>query len=180
MKPIFAFLALAATLFAQRTVREVTNPAPTPDGDTKPNSDTVPDVFAITGKFARVVTLRVKYDTDLLAAMEKGVKQEHIQNAVILSAFGSVRGYQVHEVSNRTFPSKDTFVKDATAPADLIGMNGYIIGGRIHAHVTLATPEKAFGGHLEPGTRVFTFAVIAIGVMEDGLDFSKLDDKTYR
>ena len=72
------------------------------------------------------------------------------------------------------------FVKDPTAPADLISMNGFIIDGRIHAHVTLANPEKAFGGHLEPGTSVFTFAVVAIGVLEPGVDLSKVDDKTYR
>jgi len=83
-------------------------------------------------------------------------------------------------VSNRTFPSKNTIVKNPTAPADLIGMNGYIINGKIHAHMTLANPERAFGGHLEPGTTVFTFAIVTLGVMNDGADFSRLDDKTYR
>ena len=28
----------------------------------------------------------------------------------------------------------------------------------------MATPQKAFGGHLEPGNPVFTFAVITLGV----------------
>jgi predicted DNA-binding protein with PD1-like motif len=93
---------------------------------------------------------------------------------------GSVRGYQVHQVSNRDFPSKNIFVKDPTAPADLIGMNGFIIDGRIHAHVTLANPDKAFGGHLEPGTSVFTFAVVALGVLNPSVDLSKVDDKNYR
>ena len=106
------------------------------------------------------------------------VKQQKIRNAVILSALGSVRGYQVHQVSNRTFPSKDTFVKNPTAPADLIGMNGYIINGRIHAHLTLANADKAFGGHLEPGTTVFTFAVVTLGVLNEGVDISRVDDKT--
>jgi predicted DNA-binding protein with PD1-like motif len=110
--------------------------------------------------------------------MEKMVKQQKIRNAVILSALGSVRGYQVHQVSNRTFPSKDTFVKNPTAPADLIGMNGYIINGRIHAHLTLANADKAFGGHLEPGTTVFTFAVVTLGVLNEGVDISRVDDKT--
>jgi predicted DNA-binding protein with PD1-like motif len=72
------------------------------------------------------------------------------------------------------------FVKDPTAPADLIGMNGYIMGGKIHAHVTLAEPDKAFGGHLEPGTTVFTFAIVTVGVLPDSLDLTKLDDKSYR
>ena len=103
------------------------------------------------GNFQRVVVLRFKYQTDLLAGIEKMVKEQNIRNAVILSAVGSVRNYQVHTVSNRTFPSKDTFVQDPTAPADLVSMNGYIIDGRVHAHMMLANPDRAFGGHSRTG-----------------------------
>jgi predicted DNA-binding protein with PD1-like motif len=180
MKTIICFLALAAAAPAQQTRREIVNAAPTPADDVKPNSDKVPDVYAITGKFERVVILRFKFEADLLAGIEKMVKQEKIRHAVILAGAGSVRGYQVHQVSNRTFPSKNMFVKDPTAPADLIGMNGYVIDGKVHAHMTLATPDHAFGGHLEPGTRVFTFAIVTIGVLSDAADLSRVDDKTYR
>ncbi len=180
MKTLILLATLPCLLAAQQTRREAVNPSPNPADDRKANSDSVPDAFALTGHFERVVVLRFKFGADLLASFEKMVKQEKIRNAVILSAFGSVRGYQVHQVSNRDFPSKDTFVKDPTAPADLISMNGFIIDGRIHAHMTLANPDKAFGGHLEPGTSVFTFAVVAIGVLEPGIDLSKVDDKTYR
>lgn len=165
---------------AQESRHEIVNAAPTPAQDAKENSASVPDVYALSGKFDRVVILRFKFDTDLLAGMEKMVKQQKIRNAVILSGAGSVRGYQVHQVSNRTFPSKNMYVKDAKAPADMIGMNGYIINGKIHAHVTLANPDKAFGGHLEAGTSVFTFAIVTIGVLNDAVDLSRVDDKTYR
>jgi predicted DNA-binding protein with PD1-like motif len=173
-------LMLAAVVHGQQTRREIVNSAATPADDAKGVSDKVPDVYSVTGNFSRVVVLRFKYDVDLLAAMEKMVKDEKITNAVILAGAGSVRGYQVHQVSNRTFPSKNMYVKDPTAPADLIGMNGYVIGGKIHAHMTLANPDHAFGGHLEPGTRVFTFAIVTIGVMNEGVDFSHFDDKSYR
>jgi predicted DNA-binding protein with PD1-like motif len=173
-------LILALPLLAQETRREITNASPRPTDDAKLNSAAVPDVYAIPTQFERVLVLRFKFDTDLLAGMEKMVKQEKIRNAVILSGAGSVRGYHVHQVSNRDFPSKNMFVKDPTAPADLIGMNGYIMDGRIHAHVTLANPDKSFGGHLEPGTSVFTFAIVTLGVLKDGADFSHLDDKAYR
>jgi len=180
MKRVIAALAvLAAVVVAQQTRKEITRPS-TPHDDSKPNSPSVPDVIAINGKFERIVTLRFKYQTDLLAGMEKMVKEQKIKNAVILSAFGSVRNYHIHQVTNRTFPSKDTYVQDPTAPADLISMNGYIINGTIHAHMTLATPNGAFGGHLEPGTNVFTFANVCIGVFEDGIDISRIDDKTWR
>jgi len=45
--------------------------------------------------------------------------------------------------------------------------------------MTLGTPDKAMAGHLEPGTTVFTFAIITIGVMND-TDLARVDDKTYR
>jgi len=173
-----ALLVLCVGLaLAQQTRREITN-ATTPADDSKANSTSVPDVYAITGKFDRVVVLRFKYQTGLLAGIERMVKEQKIRNAVILAGAGSVRNYQIHTVSNRTFPSKDTFVEDPSAPADIVSMNGYIIDGRVHAHMTMANPDHAFGGHLEPGTNVFTFAIVTIGVF-DG-DLSRVDDKTYR
>ena len=174
-----ALLAMAGALAAQETRREVVQ-ASTPAEDAKPNSASVPEGYAIPGQFARVLVLRFKYQTDLLAGLEAMVKQHRIRNAVILSGMGSVRGYHFHVVSNRTFPSKNMFVKNPTGPADIAGMSGYIIDGRIHAHVTLSDADKAFGGHLEPGTQVFTFAAVTLGVLADGADLSRLDDKGYR
>jgi predicted DNA-binding protein with PD1-like motif len=168
------FAALAA---AQESRHEVTNAAA---GDARPNDPKVPDVVSIPSQFSRVVILRFKYQTELLSGLEQAVKDNKIQNGVILSGFGSVRNYQVHQVSNRTLPSKNMFVKDPTAPADIIGMSGFVMNGRLHPHIVLANPDKSFGGHLEPGTSVFTFAVVTIGVLPDSLDLSKLDDKDYR
>lgn len=158
--------------------REIT-PSTSPS-DSKPNSASVPDVKSIPAQFERVVVLRFKFGMDLLAGLEQAVKENKIQNGVILNGFGSVRNYQVHQVSNRTLPSKNVFVKDPTAPADIAAMSGMVLNGRLHPHITLASPDHAFGGHLEPGTNVFTFAVVTIGVLPDGLDLHNLDDKNYR
>src|SRR5260370_29591475 len=168
-------LSVAGLLSAQETRREIVNAAPTPEGDSKPNSDKVPDVYAVKGQFDRILVLWFKYNTDRLAGIEKIVKQEKIRNAVILSGAGGVRGYQIHQVSNRDFPSKNMFVKNPTEPADVISMNGYIINGRIHAHITLATPDRAFGGHLEPGPTVFTFGIVTLCVMSEGPAFPSPD-----
>jgi predicted DNA-binding protein with PD1-like motif len=91
-----------------------------------------------------------------------------------------VRNWQVHQVSNRTLPSKNMFVKDPSAPADIAGMSGMILNGRLHPHITLSNPDKAFGGHLEPETNVFTFCVVTIGVLPDKLDLGRMDDKNWR
>jgi predicted DNA-binding protein with PD1-like motif len=163
---------------AQETRREV--PAPVSPVDGKPNTRDVPDVQSIPTQFERVLVLRFKYDTDLLAGLEQAVKTNRIRNGVILNGFGSVRNYQVHQVSNRTLPVKNVFVKDATGSADIAAMSGYVLNGRVHPHITLSSPDKAFGGHLEAGTSVFTFAVVTIGVLPDGLELDKLDDKDHR
>jgi len=146
----------------------------------KPNSPDVPSAIAVTTQFERVVILRFKYDTELLEGLQEAVKQNKIKNGVILAAAGSVRNYQLHQVANRTLPSKLSFVKDPTGYADLISMNGYIMDGKMHPHITLATADKAFGGHLEPGTTVFTFAIVTIGVLPDNLDMKQFDSSNYR
>jgi len=172
-------LAWPAALPAERTVREITTAAD-PQNDARPNSDAVPEVYAIPARIEKVLVLRFKYKSDLLEGLRQMVKKHSIRNAVILAGAGSVRGYHVHAVSNAEFPSKNVFVKDPAHPADIVSMNGYIIDGRVHAHITLADRDKAFGGHLEPGTDVFTFAIVTLGVFGDEVTLDRVDDKTYR
>ena len=179
MELLGAVLAAASAVCAQETHRVIKNPSANPADDSKANSSAVPDAYAVVGQFDRIVVIRLKYKANLLDGMNKIVKEQHIKNGVILSAAGSLRGYEIHTVSNRDMPSEDTIVKNPTQPADLVSMNGYVINGRIHAHMTIATPEKVIAGHVEEGNEVFTFAIVTIGVM-NGANFDKLDDKTYR
>jgi uncharacterized protein len=163
---------------AQQSKMEFTYPPSA--SDSKANSDTVPEVYAMTTQFDSILVLRFKYQADLLVELERFVKYYKIRNAVILSGIGSVRNYHYHMVSNRTFPSKNIFVKDTTAPADIVSMNGYVVDGRVHAHITFADTEKSFGGHLEPGTHVFAYAAVTLGVVKGEAIFNRMDDKTYR
>jgi len=173
-----ALAGLCSTGGTEPTRVEITHePGPS---DSTPNSDAVPEAYALGGRFQRVVVARVKHRADLLAGLESVVREQRLVNAVILSGIGSVRGYHVHVVGNRDFPSKNVFVKDPNAPADILNVNGYVVGGRIHAHVTLADDHQAFGGHLEPGTEVFTFAIVTLGVLDDDVDLSRVDDSSYR
>ena len=176
---ILFFLAIAGVAAAQTTRTEVTN-ATTQAEASIPNSNSVPDVYAIGGQFERIVVLRFKYQTDLLDGLERMVKEQKIRNAVIISGIGSVRSYHFHTVSNGTFPSKNVYVKNPDGPADITCMNGYVIDGRIHVHITMSDPYKAFGGHLESGTNVFTFAVVTLGIFKDGIDLSRSTTKNYR
>jgi len=72
--PILSLLSFLGTAATQPVRTEVTN-ATTTAVDTKPNSDKVPEVYPIEGKFERVVVLRFKYQADLLNGLESMVKQ---------------------------------------------------------------------------------------------------------
>src|SRR5690349_10319749 len=105
MRILIAVAALATLAWAQENRREVTTAAS--PADRRANSPQVPEVYAIRSQFERVLIFRFKFDTDLLAGLERMVKENKIQNAVILSGFGSVRNYHVHQVGNRSFPVKN-------------------------------------------------------------------------
>ncbi len=172
-------LALCAHTDAQETRTEFTNPATNAE-DHRPNNVSVPEGYAVPGNFVKVLVMRFKYRTDLLAGIDSLAHTLKIRNAVILSGIGSVRNYRYHIVGNGSFPSKDIFIENPQGAADVASMNGYIIEGRVHAHITFSDSTRAFGGHLERGTSVFTFAIVTVGVLSEDIDIKRVDDKTYR
>ena len=137
-----------------------------------------PDVHTINSDFSRIVVVRLKNGVDLLGGLQKAVEKEKIKNAVIISGIGSLTQHHLHVVNNTTFPPGETFMKEPV-PSDLVAVNGYIVDGRLHAHITLSDDKRALGGHLEPGTKAFTFAIITIGVLDDKTCLKRVDDYTW-
>jgi predicted DNA-binding protein with PD1-like motif len=137
--------------------------------------DRAPAVNTAVSDIHRVVLVRLRNGTDMLDGLKEAVAREKIRNAVFMSAFGSVTSYHIHVVGNTVFPPKDVFSQQ-NGPFDLVGVGGLVIGGRIHCHITMSTLDKAIGGHLEPGTKVFTFANITIGILNDSLNMERFDD----
>jgi predicted DNA-binding protein with PD1-like motif len=144
----------------------------------EPPAPAAPPVHTVSSRFSRVVVVRLKNDADLLDGLKTAVAQEKIKNAVILSGAGSLTSYHVHVVSNTVFPPTNAFFQGA-GPYDLLTTTGYIIDGRVHAHIAFSNTEKTLGGHLEPGTRVFTFAIITLGVLEEPASLQRFDDYTW-
>ena len=138
-----------------------------------------PAAYTTSGDFTRIVIVRLKYGTDVLEGLNDSIQKEKIKNAVILTGIGSLKWYHFHVVDNSSFPTTQTFVKRDT-PVDLLNVNGYVIDGRVHAHITVSNDKEAVGGHLEADTRVFTFAVITLGVLDDLANLQRFDDSKWR
>lgn len=114
----------------------------------------------------RVVLVRLSPGEDVLASLEQAVDAEGIRSGVILNGLGSVQSFRYHVVADSNLPPLEA-VPAAREPRDVVAFSGLILNGRVHAHITLSDSTKAEGGHLEPGTEVLTFSVVAIADLGD-------------
>ena len=135
----------------------------------------MPDVFSVASQFERIEIVRMRNGTDMLEGLNNFIAEKNVKNAVILTGIGSVTDYHFHVVSDKNLPPAEEF-PEASVAKDLIAVQGYIINGRVHAHITLSDENSVIGGHLEPGTKALTFFIITIGVLPDKLDLKNLDN----
>lgn len=126
-------------------------------------------------QFQEVVFLRLKYGDDILESLQRFVAEHEIDNALFLNAFGSVSQYHFHVVASAELPPAEAFPKGEKA-LDIVAMSGAVFKGRVHAHITFTDDQIALGGHLEPGCKVLTFAMIYLGILADDSDLSAWDD----
>jgi predicted DNA-binding protein with PD1-like motif len=75
-------------------------------------------------------------------------------------------------VASPVNPPKEDFTR-GDKPADIVNINGFIINGRVHAHIIHSDKDIAYGGHLELGVKVLTFAILTLAEVD--ADFDKWD-----
>lgn len=115
---------------------------------------------------SRFCALRLDPGDDLLLSMREAVRANGIQNAAIVSGVGSLDRYHYHVVKTTNMPPGNVFVQ-GEGPFDILTVTGMVVNGEVHAHIAFSNTEQAFGGHIEEGCRVLTFAII---VMAEALE----------
>jgi predicted DNA-binding protein with PD1-like motif len=131
-------------------------------------------MFDLSTKINEIKIVRFDPDMDLLLEMRKYVSENKIKNAVILNGIGSSKSYSYHVVASPDLPPKEMYPKEEK-PLDIISIQGFILDGRVHAHIIFSDEKISFGGHLEEGVKLLTFAIITLGIVDDGVDISKWD-----
>jgi hypothetical protein len=126
-----------------------------------------------TAQPCRLTMVRLDPGEDLLAGIRTAVAQSGMTNGVIVTGAGSLSSYRVHVVETTNLPPGDVFFS-GEGPFDILTLNGLVIDGRVHAHITFANNEQALGGHVEEGCRVLTFAVVGLAETPD-VDFANWD-----
>ena len=130
-------------------------------------------MFDLSTKIKELKIVRLDPDMDLLLELRKYVSGSKIKNAVILNGIGSSKSYSYHVVASPDLPPKEMFPREEK-PLDIISIQGFVLDGRVHAHIIFSDEKISFGGHLEEGVKVLTFAIITLGIIDDD-DISHLD-----
>jgi predicted DNA-binding protein with PD1-like motif len=115
-------------------------------------------MFTQSTSVGRLVLVRMDTGDDILGSLRAAVAQQGIKNGVILGEIGSIQSYHVHIVDTTILPPHDVFLK-GDGPFDILSLNGLILDGRVHAHITFCDTQKAMGGHLEEGCCILSFSV---------------------
>lgn len=124
-------------------------------------------------RLGRLFCLRFDPGEDLLLALRGAVRERDIRHAALLDGVGSLDRYHVHVVGTAALPPENTFMRE-DGPVDILAVTGFVLDGRVHAHLTVSDARRAVGGHLEEGCRVLTFAVVMIAETE-GIDLAGWD-----
>jgi len=125
------------------------------------------------GNVKKVHVFHVDMGRDLLEALQEAVRETGIRQGVILAGIGSLVTYHVHSVGGKRRPIPNIYFH-GSGGFDLLAVQGYVIDGRVHAHITVTNEKAAIGGHLEPGCEVYAFASVTVAELE-GISLTDVD-----
>jgi predicted DNA-binding protein with PD1-like motif len=110
----------------------------------------------------KVRVVRLRPGDDPKVSLERLVRDEKIEAAVVLSCAGSL----TRAVIRFADKNEATPLEEKLEIVSLTGTLSASYGS--HLHIAVANGEgRTFGGHLKDGSSVYTTAEIAIGVIED-------------
>ena len=131
-----------------------------------------------TEKTGRIFVLRLDPGDYLLESIEDLVQKESIEDAVVVSAIGTLDQYRVHWVTTTGFPPENHFEHWKDKPLELASVGGVIANGEPHLHIVVSDSEKAYSGHLEKGCRVLYLVEMVIIELRS-LNLSRESDKNH-
>jgi len=124
-------------------------------------------------------TILIMFDRDdlLLEGIQEVAEKEGIDTAAITGGIGSLQRVHLHAITTTAVQSLDKYW-DFTGPIELASVQGSVIGGDAHAHISVFDwdSKTTYIGHLEPGSIVAYRAEVSLSVLE-GVKTERYTDK---
>jgi predicted DNA-binding protein with PD1-like motif len=114
---------------------------------------------------SKIWVVRLDPGEDALLSLKDLVRRKGIEQAVVVSGYGTFARARLHWVAHNRFPTDNLF-EEFEDGIELMSMDGMVVDGEPHIHFTAATPRGAFGGHLEEGCIVYVLCEITLVELE--------------
>ena len=125
--------------------------------------------------FKRVLALNLLRGDKLLESIREQCRAAGIKYGVVTSAIGSLQRAHFHRVTSLAETPVDEYIV-IEKPMELSSLQGLIVDGQPHIHMTISDLEKTYTGHLEEDTIVLYLVEISIAEI-DGLSFVRKKGK---
>ena len=119
----------------------------------------------------RIHILRVDPGEDVLLAVRTFIAESGLRQAVVMGGYGTMVAHHLHWVVHNRIPTDNTFGR-GEGGIEILSMNGLVVEGEPHIHITLATQAGAYGGHLEEGCIAYVVCEIFLAEVS-GVDLSR-------
>lgn len=107
--------------------------------------------------------LRVDPDEDILISIRKFIKDNDINQGVIVMGYGTLSKISLHWVAHNRWPPENNYGQWEDG-IEIMSINGMIVNGEPHVHITASDKNGAYGGHLEEGC--ICYVLCEIGIVE--------------
>ena len=114
---------------------------------------------------SRTHILRIDPGEDVLLSVKEFLSKNKIEQAIVLGGYGTLAAHSLHWVKHNRIPTENAFGR-AVGGIEILGMSGLVVDGEPHIHVTLATQQGAYGGHMEEGCRAYVLCEIFFAEVE--------------
>lgn len=113
----------------------------------------------------RIHIVRIDPGEDVLCSLRKFLKETDILQGIVVGGYGTLTAHHLHWVTHNRIPTNNVF-GHAEAGIEMLGMSGLVVDGEPHIHVTLATVNGAYGGHMEEGCKAYVLCEIFLAEIQ--------------
>ncbi len=116
----------------------------------------------VSDRVGRTFIVKLVQGEDLLGSVERLIREERIENAVVVSGIATFDRSRLHMISTTGYPA-DVYIDEKTdVPLEVVSVEGFICSGQPHLHCTISDRNGAYAGHLLEGCRILYLGELVI------------------
>ena len=110
----------------------------------------------------RTFVVKLVQGDDLLESIESLIREENVENAVVVSGIATFDRSRLHMITTTGYPS-DIYIDEKTdVPLEVVSIDGFICDGQPYIHCTISDKDRAYAGHVLKGCRILYLGEIII------------------